>query len=64
MSLAFIMLLPQLLAAGINTEQEIAAVIKSFHPGMSDPELNAILSLIVAGAQRHKALADADSGKT
>lgn len=60
MSLAFLTALPQLIAAGIATEQQIVGLIKSFQPGMSEPELNAILELITQGAQRHKALADAD----
>ena len=61
MSLAMLTALPQLLAAGIATEQQIVGLIKSFSPGLTDPELNAIVALVVAGAQRHKALADADA---
>jgi hypothetical protein len=64
MTIAFLALLPQLVAAGLATEQEVVATIKAFQPGMTDAELNAVLALVTAGAQKHKALADADAGKT
>lgn len=60
MSVAFLLLLPQLLSAGISTEQEILGAIRSFTPGLTDAELNATLELLKAGAARHKALAHAD----
>ena len=62
MSLAFLALLPQLIAAGISTEQEIAAILHAAHPTLSDAELNAIVAAIKSSAARHKALADADKG--
>ena len=60
MTVSFLMLLPQLLAAGVSTEQEIVAAVKSFTPGLTDAELNVTLGLIKAGAARHKALAQLD----
>jgi len=64
MSLALLALLPQLLTAGLATEQQVSALIKSFQPGMTDAELNAVLQIVIAGATRHKALADADAAGT
>jgi hypothetical protein len=61
MSIALLALLPSLLSAGIATEQDIVTIVKAFHPGMTDAELNAVCALVVAGATRHKALADADA---
>jgi len=63
MTIAMLALLPQLLSAGLATEQEVANLIKSFQPGMTDAELNAVLQLVISGATKHKALADADAGK-
>lgn len=60
MSLALLALLPQLINAGIATEQQVAGLIKSFHSGLTDAEANAVLELVRADAQRRKALADAD----
>jgi hypothetical protein len=63
MSIAFIMLLPQLIAAGIATEQQIVGLVKSFNPGMTDAEMNAVLEIVKAGAAKHLAQAQADAGK-
>jgi hypothetical protein len=60
MSLAFIALLPQLMAAGLATAAQIKALIASLHPGMTDPEMNAVLDFVNADATRRQALAHAD----
>lgn len=60
MSLALIAMLPQLIAAGLATEQQVVGIIRSFHPGMSDAEVNAVLQLVIDGATKHKQLADED----
>lgn len=52
----------QLVAVGVATAENIKTWIKALHPDLSDADLNAILDAIVAGASRHKALADADAG--
>lgn len=61
MSPAFLIALPQLIAAGIATEQQIVGLIRSFSPGLTDAELNAILELLKTRAQAHKDLADKDA---
>ena len=60
MSLALIALLPQLLAAGVSTATQIRSLIASFHPGMTDAELDAVLATIQTAAQVHLAQAKAD----
>ena len=60
MSLALLMMLPQLINAGIATEQQIVFLIKSFHTGMTDAEANAVLELVKADAKRRSDLAAAD----
>ena len=39
MSVALILALPSLINAGIATEQQIAALIKTFQPGLTDAEV-------------------------
>jgi hypothetical protein len=60
MSLAMLALLPQLIAAGLATAAQVKALLATSNPGMTDVEMDAILDLVIAGATRHKALADAD----
>lgn len=57
MSLQLLLLLPQLLAAGIATADQIKALFQAQVPGLTDAELNAVLTLVQADADRHKALA-------
>lgn len=64
MTIAFLLILPQLIAAGISTEQEVETMIKLIQPGMTDAELNAILQALGASAAKHKAIAEADAGRT
>ena len=64
MSIALLTLLPSLVNAGIATAPEIKSLFASSTPGMTDAELNAVCDLIIASATRHKALADADAGKS
>ena len=64
MSIALLTLLPSLVNAGIATATEIKSLFASSTPGMTDAELNAVCDLIIASATRHKALADADAGKS
>lgn len=52
-----------LIMAGAATYANIKAWIQGQNPGLSEADLNAILDAVVAGATRHKALADADAGK-
>lgn len=59
--LAWVNVVQILVPAGIATEQQIAAFIKSLHPGLSDAGLNAILDLLIASASRHKATAEKDA---
>ena len=51
-----------LVAAGVATIENIKAWIQAQHAGLSDADLNAILDAIIVGADRHKALAQADAG--
>lgn len=62
MSLALIALLPQLISAGVAAAEEVSTIVKTFNPGLTDAELNAVLDLILASATKHKALAHADTG--
>ena len=60
--LAWINVAQVLIAAGIATEQQIAAFIRSVHgQQMTEPELNAVCEWVVSDAARRKALADADA---
>lgn len=43
------------------TIDNVRSWIASTHPGLSDAELNAICDAVVAGASRHKRLADLDA---
>ena len=61
MSITLLFLLPQLIAAGIATEQQIVGLFKSFSPGMSDAEMNAVLEVLKASAAKHLAQAQADA---
>lgn len=59
--LTWIQVAPALIAALIMTEQQIVALIRSMHADeLSEAELDEVCELILAGAARHKALADAD----
>ena len=60
--LAWTVAVPQLISAGVMVEGQIAGLIKSFHPGMTDAQLNAVAALIVSGAVQVQALAKADMG--
>lgn len=51
-----------LVSVGAATIANIRAWMAAQHPGLSDVDLNAICDAIIAGATRHKALADADAG--
>jgi hypothetical protein len=51
----------QLVVAGIATVTNIKTWIQAQHAGLSEADLNAILDNIIAGATRHKELADADA---
>jgi uncharacterized membrane protein YidH (DUF202 family) len=56
---------PQLISAGIATEQQIVQMIKLMHgTQMTEPELNTIIALVIAGAAKHKALADLDAASS
>ena len=57
---AFLALLPSLVASGIADIAAIKQLFQTTAPGMTDAELNAICDLIIASAQKHKALADLD----
>ncbi len=59
--LVWAQVIPTLVNAGIATETQIAALIKSFHQSLTDAQLNAICALIIAGATKHEALAVADT---
>lgn len=54
--------IPQLIGAGIMVGDQIAALLKSFHPGMTDADLNAVAALIASKAQNVKAIATKDLG--
>lgn len=54
--------IPQLIAAGIMAENQIAALLKSFHATLTDEQLNAIAALIIAGASSRLATAKLDAG--
>lgn len=64
MSPALLLLIPNLLSTGIATVEEVKGLISLFHPGLTDAELNAVLDVIIAGAKRHLAQAQADAAKT
>jgi len=49
-----------LVLAGVATVQNIRAWIQAQHPGLTDAALDAICDDIIAGASRHKAMAEAD----
>lgn len=54
--------IPQLINAGIAVEGQIVSLIKSFHPGMTDAELNAVAQLLIDSATTHLAVAKKDAG--
>lgn len=54
--------IPSLISAGIMAENQIAALLKSFHKTMTDAELNAVTALIITHATAHLAQAQADAG--
>jgi hypothetical protein len=62
MTIAFITLLPQLIAAGLATATEVGQLVKSFHPTLTDAERAAILNFIVADADKQIAIALKDKG--
>ncbi len=62
MTVAMLVALPQLIAAGLATEQQVAALIKQFHPGLAPAEQDAILLLIVADADKRIAISQKDAG--
>ena len=61
MTPAMLALLPQLIAAGLATEQQIAALIKAAHPGLTAAEQTTILSFIIDDATKRIALAQKDA---
>lgn len=60
--LAWSVAVPQLISAGVLVEGQVAALLKSFHQDMTDAQLNAIAAVIVSGAIKVQALAQADMG--
>lgn len=61
MTVAMLTLLPQLVAAGLATVAQVKALLAASNPGMTDAEQDAVCDMVIAGAERHKALAVADS---
>lgn len=53
-----------LIAAGAATVAQVRGWLSASRPALSEADLNAILTTIIAGATLHKALADADAGDT
>lgn len=53
-----------LIAAGAATVAQVRGWLMSSQSGLSEADLNAILSTIITGATLHQALADADAGST
>lgn len=60
MSIALLQMLPSLISAGIATEQQISAIVKSFSPAMTDADITIVLELVKTAAARGLALAQAD----
>ena len=60
--LAWSTAIPQLIAAGVIVEGQVAGLIKSFHPGMTDVQLNAVAAVIISGAVQIQVLARQDMG--
>jgi hypothetical protein len=60
MSVAFLMLLPQLISAGVASVAQIKALVTSFHPGMTDAELDAVCGLIHTQATTQQNIAKSD----
>ncbi len=54
-------MLPQLIAAGLATEQQIAALIQKYHPGLTASEQTTILSFIIDDATKRIAIAQKDA---
>lgn len=52
-----------LVTAGVATVKNIRAWMASQNTAMTDEQLNEICDVIIAGATKHQALADADAGK-
>jgi hypothetical protein len=60
MSLALLALLPSLISAGIATATEIKSLFATTQGGMTDAELNAVVTLIVAKAATQQKIAQSD----
>lgn len=60
MSIAFITLLPQLISAGVASIEEVRSLVTSFHTGLTDPELDAICTLIHTKASAQQKIAQSD----
>ena len=62
MTPAMLVLLPQLIAAGLATEQQIAALINTAHPGLSTTEQATILQFVVSNSDKYITLLEKDKG--
>jgi hypothetical protein len=62
MSVALLAALPQLIAAGLATEQQIAALINAAHPGMTVAEQATVLQFVMANSDKYIALLEKDKG--
>ncbi len=60
MTVAFLTSLPQLISAGVATITQIRDLVNSFHPGMTDAELDAVCGLIHTKASAQQAIAAKD----
>ncbi len=54
--------IPQLIQAGILVEGQVAALLKSSHPQMTDADLNAIALILIGNTQSALAIAKRNAG--
>ena len=60
MSLALLALLPSLISSGLATVVEVKSLFASTNPGMTDAELDAVITLIVSSAAAQQKIAQSD----
>ena len=60
MSIALLTILPSLISSGLATAVQIKALFASSTPGMTDAELDAVVSLVVGQAATQQKIAQSD----